>query len=181
MPGHPGPIRRGVGKFTPELWDRLFDMLVEWEQKRRQMGYPEWSNYTRDIPHHQGRRFRPRLFMMAIVYGELAQEISANRWRYPWQEAKLSGDTWSVDEDGLAYDSGDTDTWALNSVEASNDGLGVEAPGVTIEGPDVDYPAGFSLQPITGQPVVPLFFFKETDGTMRYVFSLANAHDGTCE
>lgn len=171
MAEHPGPIRRGVGKFTPRLWDRLMTMLVSWEAD--QEGRQARSLYP------PLRRWEIRPPIMAIVYGELATEFATNRWRYPWQQAKLTGTTWAVNEEGLAYDASDTDTWALNTVEASNDGLGVEAPGVNIE-QEPYLSSGFSLQPISGQPVVPLHFFRDTGNVVRYVFSLANAHDGTC-
>lgn len=104
--------------------------------------------------------------------------LSTNRWKYAWSEVVLdhtddSFDILSGDRSGTT-----TTDYALNLVEAFNDGTGVQAPGVDIDGDD--YPAGFSLQAIQGNPVVIMYPWSDDDGYIRYLFSLANAHDGTC-
>jgi hypothetical protein len=102
--------------------------------------------------------------------------LSAYRWKYAWDEVKLTTDTWDTFT-GARTGSFTTD-YALNMCEASNDGLDIEAPGTDVEGSA--YPGTFDLVAIQGEPVVVMHAFRDTTGAIRYAFSLANDHDGTC-
>jgi len=77
-----------------------------------------------------------------------------------------------------------TGTTALNICEMSNTAADV-GPGVAVDA--ADYPAGFDMMAIgkVGDGgaipvVVMMYHVKDADGNLRAVFSMANAHDGTC-
>lgn len=116
----------------------------------------------------------PQPFLAKITS---SASLATNRWKYAWSEVVLDRTDDGFDIRGR---SGTTTTdYALNTVEAFNDGTGVQAPGVDIDG--ADYPAGFALMAIQGDPVVMMYPIPDDEGRLRYFFSLANAHDGECE
>jgi hypothetical protein len=103
-------------------------------------------------------------------------EPTTNKWRYAWQEVRLTDDAWAT---FTGARSGTTTTdYALNTCEAGNNGSGVEAPGIDVSAND--YPSGFSMQRIRGKPVVLMRAFRDTTGAVRYAFTMENDHDGTC-
>lgn len=112
----------------------------------------------------------------AKITGSSAQ--GSNKWRYAWTEMYQSGaETYSTLTGGR---SGTTSTgYATNSKERSNTGSGVEGHGVDVDG--ADYPAGFSVQPIQGNPIVWMRQTQLTATTWAYAFTDVNADDGTCE
>lgn len=96
---------------------------------------------------------------------------AANRWEYTWvEQVPGSAGAWSDKEGGLT--SADSEIPGYNSVEANNSASGVQGNGI-----DVDtLSAGFSIQPIRGNPVV-----KGTFINGQLIFSQVNAVDGECE
>lgn len=124
---------------------------------------------------------RPSI-IMARITDRAALGGASNRWKYAWSEQELSGDGWQNKTGGL---SGTTTTdYALNMVEANNTSTHV-APGIDLEGEA--YPAGFAPMAIgvagdsvEVEPVVPLWQVRDASGNRRWVFHLANAHDGGC-
>ena len=104
-------------------------------------------------------------------------DLSANRWKYAWEEVRLTTDTWATFT-GARTGTTATD-YALNMCEASNDDVGIEAPGTDVGGDDY-ISTEFSMQAIQGNPVVPMHAFRDSTGSVRYAFSLSNDHDGSC-
>ena len=129
------------------------------------------------------RSYAPLLERNAVKHKDYFQakitgnaDLSANRWKYAWEEVRLTTDAWDTFTGARAGSTGLD--YALNMCEASNDDVGIEAPGTDVGGPD--YPAGFDMMAIQGDPVVPMHAFRDSTGAVRYAFSLSNDHDGTC-
>ena len=100
-----------------------------------------------------------------------------NRWKYAWTEVERTSTAF---QDLSGGRSGTTSSgFAINGGEANNDGTGVQGHGVDIDGDD--YPAGFEVQPIQGDPVVRMYVEYTSSGTAYYTFYATNADDGTCE
>ncbi len=121
------------------------------------------------------------MFMGRIIS---STEVSAdaNRWNYEWEQVVLTNGTDFVPS-GISSSEGDGDELtAINLVEWENPS-GPNAlvhPGVNMGG--LDYPDGFDIQPIS--PSTIIFMRNVTNGIedqRQAVFSLANAHDGTCD
>lgn len=101
--------------------------------------------------------------------------VGNNIWNYSWVEQERIADGWQ-DLAGGRTGTANTSTAAYNSIEANNNGAGMEGNSI-----DVDNLAdGFDLQPVQGDPVV---WMREDDvaGTTAYSFSYENAVDGECE
>ena len=100
--------------------------------------------------------------------------LASNKWTYVGVEQELSNGVF-VDKSG-----GQTLTDILNAAEANNAATGVQGNSVDQDG--VDYPAGFSLRPIRGNPVVQVWQVWDTGlGAYAWVCQYENADDGTCE
>lgn len=125
----------------------------------------------------QGVAATPATSFWAKITGSLAMDGASNRWQYAWSEQVRTATGWETPAGGR---SGTTEEgFALNSVEANNDGAGVQGHGVDIDG--ADYPAGFALKPIRGEPVRRMWQEIDTDGNVCYSFEATNTDDGTCE
>lgn len=125
----------------------------------------------------QGVAATPATSFWAKITGSLAMSGATNRWQYAWSEQVRNATGWETPEGGR---SGTTEEdFALNSVEANNDGAGVEGHGVDVDGDD--YPDGFEVQPIQGDRVVRMWEEATADGELCYSFEATNADDGTCE
>lgn len=174
MPEYPN-ISTGLGKLTPQLFERIMRMLRSYE-----------STYPRDERQTNKTSKKTAISFLAKITDNA--EITANRYKYAWTEVIVDGTdgtTFIAKVDGK---SGTTSTdFALNGCEAANDeddvGSGVELDGE-------DYPTGFSMMAI-GQlfsdpadkieVVVVMFQFADDDGSVRYLFNMVNSHDGTCD
>lgn len=111
------------------------------------------------------------------ITGSTAIPSTTNRWRYAWTEQERSTDGFA---DLTGGRSGTTSSsYAINSVEANNDGIGTQGNSIDIDG--ADFPAGFSMQPVEGDPVVRMYKEYDASGTAFYTFAYVNAVDGTCE
>jgi len=118
-----------------------------------------------------------RPYFLAKITGSTS--IGTNRYKYDWTEVVLD-DTYGFADRSNARTGSD----ALNVCEMSNTASTVGA-GVDVGA--ADYPTGFSMMPIgkAGDDtlidvVVVMFAMRDDAGALRSVFSLANAHDGTC-
>ena len=172
MPSYP-KINTGLGKLTPGLWSRLMGMLRWFEAKGRT-----------ELGNQPGVK-RPYILAKITANDQIGSDW---RWKYAWSEVILDAtdDGFDAKTGGLSGTVG-TD-YALNTCEANNDGTDV-GPGVETNG--AAYPAGFNPMAI-GQlanaaaesggidVVVPMFLMNDDEGNLRYFFSMANAHDGTC-
>ena len=126
------------------------------------------ANDARAAKREPNVRERERRIESLLVKITSATSIGTNRWSYAWQRADIDGSN--------AFDlraSGSTGT-ALNTCEATNNATTV-GPGYLV----ANIPAGFSVKSVAGYVVV--FPVHRTDGTVRWLFSVPNAIDGTCE
>jgi len=114
-------------------------------------------------------------------------DTDSNRWKYAWEEvARTSADAFTNSSD-LKRSGTLTTDYALNTIEAVNDGTGVHGNSVDIDG--ADYPAGFEQKPVGagsgGTPdkevVVIMSPIVGSDGNISFQFQYENADDGTCE
>jgi hypothetical protein len=105
-----------------------------------------------------------------------AEPISGgvNRWKYEWHEVEVNASGSFIERVG-GRTSGDLGK-AYNSVEADNDGNGIEGPGW-----DLDNAVGnFEIKPIQAC-VVEMRLQPIDDGAFLPVFAMANVLDGECE
>lgn len=101
-----------------------------------------------------------------------------NKWKYAWAEQERSSSGWA---DLTGGRSGTTSTgFALNSIEANNDGTGIQGNSVDIDGTLFDDNTGLEIQPVQGDPVVRMWAEEDTGGTIAYSFEYVNAVDGDC-
>jgi len=112
----------------------------------------------------------------------------AYRWKYKLQRIQLTDSDTIELVDGDETFAGWPDVYALNEMEFSNQAqnVGYQTTGVNQASP---YPAGFKLEPIGGgsgstpSVTVPCYarMMSRPDGSRVWVFSVANADNGTCE
>ena len=155
-------IRQGLGKLTPELWQRLMKMLQSYE-----------STYPRDERQPQVRQPGTVMFLARIT---ASQVITTNRWKYEWEEVEMVDSSFDALSGGRSGTF--SDGFALNTLESDNT-ADVVAPGVDVSAAG-SYPSGFSPQSICEQVTPVVIMFKISGGDTDYVFSVANAHDGDC-
>ena len=101
-----------------------------------------------------------------------------NQWKYGWTQMQRIAGGWREMPGGLSAAAADARA-ALNSIEASNDAAAME--GNSVDRSLGGYPAGFSMQPVQGSPIV--WMEKDLDPTTSaalYTFEYVNAEDGTC-
>ena len=101
-------------------------------------------------------------------------EGASNQWTYDFTEKVRTTTGWTAPATPRTGS-------ALNSIEANNDGVGVE--GNSVDRSLTDYPAGFSYQPVKGHPIVRMWQeYADDDPTAPvYTFEYENADDGPCE
>ncbi len=157
-------ITKGAGKLTPKLWDRLMRMLKWFE-----------GNEVKET----SQNFYNRPQFLAKITASAAIGGASNRYTYSFTEVVLD-----TSNGFTARTGGQTGTTALNLCEMSNDANNV-APAVDMNG--ADYPAGFTMRAIGScidsvqvEVVVMMYNLRDSNGNLRQVFALANAHDGTC-
>ena len=109
--------------------------------------------------------------LLAKITGNAAISGANYRWEYDWERAEITG--------SRAFQVRASEPWykgkALNTVEGGNTAALV-MPGYTV----ANIPAGFAVKPIETGTYVLVFAQRDTDGGIRWVFSLNNAIDGTC-
>lgn len=196
-------ISRGLGKYTPALWRRVMGNH-EWLEPRKAFIDSLLEDRTGGKgPLFVWARIDDELSATdttgpaTLVTNGVGLPV---KWKYPWQgPVELLSNTFTVQTVASVPPGGPdvprlsgttTDNYALNLCEAFNgtsvysetdsaEHSDVVAPGISTSG-STDYPDGFEPRPIHGRPVVQMYFMRETDGTLRPVFSLATQHDGTC-
>lgn len=175
-------ISTGLGKLTPDVWKRIMDMLRVYEQHNRD-----------ERARGEDARGQTTVSYFLAWIGDSEQLPAAQtrpyRFRYGWEEVELTGDTFDTKTGGRSGESDDEITGALNLCEATNTDANV-SPAVDLLG--VNYPTGFEMRAIGNcfdgtqlKTVVMMFEIYDVvdpkeDSEKRWVFSLANAHDGTC-
>ena len=122
------------------------------------------------------RRSRPPLNSRREFWAKIESYAAlgggaVNRYLYAWREQRRTAtgfESWSDARVGFA----------INSAEANNAATGIQ--GNSVDHDDPDYPAGFDLQPVRGNPVVWMRRDKATDDTIVYTFQYENAEQGSC-
>lgn len=108
----------------------------------------------------------------AIVTG--STEISPNRWRYSWSEARFVSGKWEALP--LGYTEA-TAGFAYNGIESGNSAGGVQGNGVDV----ANLPAGFSIRPVGVNASISLEGpFIDGDGERFWAFDAVNMVDGAC-
>lgn len=178
----PGPLNEGgaytVLKFNnDEDFDQLADMRRTMDAVSNQLVVGIGSLNT-SLEGGNGQR---RVWDTAATNSFWAKitgntSLADNRWKYAWTEQRRTSTAW---EDKPSGRTGTTDTnFALNGLEAYNAASGVQGNGIDH---DTDYPAGFEMQPIRGNPVVRMWEEVDKDGAVSYSFEASNAEQGACE
>lgn len=114
-------------------------------------------------------------------------DITANRYKYAWTEVIVDASDGTTFIDKVGGKSGTLESgYALNGCESANTAADV-SPGVVVDA--TNYPANFEPMAI-GQlasaeddnidTVVVMFEVKDDEGNITYIFSMGNAHDGSC-
>ena len=125
-----------------------------------------------DLNHAQ-----PTTCFWAKITGNAAD--GTNKWKYAWTEQERTSAGW---QDLTGGRSGTTSTdFALNSLEASNSGSGVQGNSIDIDGAVFTDNSDLEIQPVQGDPVVRMYVEPEvTAGALAYSFEYVNAVDGEC-
>lgn len=113
-------------------------------------------------------------------------DTDTNQFKYAWAEVARTSVNTYTDSSALKRVGTLTTDFALNVIEAVNDGSGVHGNSVDVDG--ADYPAGFEQKPVgagTGgtpdkEVVVIMHPIVGSDGIICYEFQYENADDGTC-
>lgn len=119
---------------------------------------------------------QPDRWFWAKITGSAS--IGTNRWKYAWTEQRRTSTGF---ENLTSGRTGTTSTdFAINSVEANNDGTGIQGNSVDIDGTIFDDNTGLELQAVRGDPVVRMWVDTDADGNTAFTFEYVNAIDGEC-
>lgn len=111
---------------------------------------------------------------IAVITGNTA--LSAVRWRYSWSQSYLKSSN-KIFTQSSTYLVSTAGTEAYNTCEA------LQQTTTTKLGPgflNANLSYGYTLQPIATGTNVLMFQSRDDLGAVTFVFSLANAIDGTC-
>ena len=165
-----------------ELVRQLRDLL-KWRKSFQVTGAASFSNTPTACsisigqPEKQAKARRATESFWAKITGSAALSGTDNRYKYAWTEQARTATGWTTPTGSR---SGTTsDGYALNSVEANNDATGAQGNSIDIDG--ADFPAGFTLQAVRGDPVVRMWQETADDGSVAFSFEYTNSVDGTCE
>ena len=150
-----------MGAITPRAWNKIASVV---------------NRNAPAIDQSRNQRKAQQVFLAKITGNNVI--ISNRRWSYTWTTAAFDVTTNKFKAaTGTALIS-DTNQLAYNTVE------GLQQDSGTKNGPGVLHAnivaAGYTLQPIASGTYVLLFGTADSTGKQIYVFSVANAIDGTC-
>ena len=153
-------ISGGMGAITPRAWQKIASVVNKNDPATNQSG---------------NLRKAQQVFLAKITGSNTI--ISNRRWSYTWTSAAFDVPTAKFKAAiGTALIS-DTNQLAYNTVEGLQQDSGTKnGPGITHS----NIPAGYTLQPIATGTYVLMFGTAGSTGNQIYVFSVANAIDGTC-
>lgn len=120
---------------------------------------------------------KPTTAFWAKITGNAAN--GTNKWKYAWTEQERTSTGW---QDLTGGRSGTTlADFALNSLEANNDGTGIQGNSIDIDGAVFTDNTGLEIQAVQGDPVVRMYVDLDvTAGGLAYSFEYVNAVDGEC-
>ena len=161
-------ISTGLGKFTPDLFDRLMVMLRAFEA--------DPTNAKR-LDQRQEQQQGRKTFIGKITH---TGTISTNRFKYTVTEQEP--EDCDPDDAGSTFgfinkQGGITDMFALNTVEFENT-ADFAGPGIDLSADD--FPSGMSLQAIETGTLAICHVLYDLNGKQCAVFTIANAVDGSC-
>lgn len=162
-------ITQGLGKFTPDLFQRLMDMLESFENANGGGKKNPSLDGTRDSP--AGRTFVARISGSSAISGE------NNRFAYTFIEE--TADDFSSGSADYNFSSGGrlcTGT-AYNIMEVNNTAA-LMNPGVDLSASD--FPSGMSVQAISTGSLVFMRQYRDNQGAGLFLFQAENAIDGSC-
>lgn len=154
-------ISGGMGAITPRAWHKIASVVNKNDPA---------TNQSRN------QRKAQQVFLAKITGSNII--ISNRRWSYTWTTAAFDVPTAKFKAaTGTALIS-DTNQLAYNTVEGLQQDTSAtkNGPGITHS----NIPVGYTLQPIASGTYVLLFGTADSTGKQIYVFSVANAIDGTC-
>ena len=153
-------ISGGMGAITPRAWQKIASVV----------------NKNDPATNQSGNLRKAQQVFLAKITGNTAI-IANRRWSYTWTSAAFDVTTNKFKAaTGTALIS-DTNQLAYNTVEGLQQDSGTKnGPGIT----HANIPAGYTLQPIATGTYVLMFGTAGSTGNQIYVFSVANAIDGTC-
>jgi hypothetical protein len=150
-----------MGAITPRAWHKIASVVNKNDPA---------TNQSRN------QRKAQQVFLAKITGSNII--ISNRRWSYTWTTAAFDVPTAKFKAaTGTALIS-DTNQLAYNTVEGLQQDTSAtkNGPGITHS----NIPVGYTLQPIASGTYVLLFGTADSTGKQIYVFSVANAIDGTC-
>jgi hypothetical protein len=162
-------ISQGLGKFTPDLFARLMDMLEAFESSNG-------GGKVKPGIDNTGQRADARVFV-ARISGSSAISGENNRFAYTFVEE--TADDFSSGSADYNFSSGGrlvTGT-AYNIMEVNNTSA-LMNPGVDLSAGD--FPSGMSVQPISTGSLVFMRQYRDNQGAGLYLFQAENAIDGSC-
>lgn len=120
---------------------------------------------------------KPTTAFWAKITGNAAN--GTNKWKYAWTEQERTSTGW---QDLTGGRSGTTlADFALNSLEANNDGTGIQGNSIDIDGAVFTDNTDLEIQAVQGDPVVRMYVDLDvTAGGLAYSFEYVNAVDGEC-
>jgi len=157
MRGNYPSITKGMGKLTPEMWERLMDSLRFYEQKAWQL----------EIKKPEARQYplRPPSPVVLLAITDALEVAAGWRWTYGWTEQVLDAGAFVPKEEGRTdlvegYGRAVNPEEQLN-VEGSQSGYGVPAStGLATATP----------QPLPSGSIVPAVLIRDvTDEVLRPV------------
>lgn len=162
-------IQQGLGKFTPDLFDRLMEMLEAFESSNGAGKKREGLDSTRS---NTGNRI-----FVARISGSSAITGENNRFAYTFVEE--TADDFSSGSADYNFSSGGrlvTGT-AYNIMEVNNTSA-LMNPGVDLSAGD--FPSGMSVQAISTGSLVFMRQYRDNQGAGLFLFQAENAIDGSC-
>lgn len=166
MPSEYPRITNGLGKFTPEVFNRLMLMLQDFEEK-------SGDAIPKSRKGMQGRK----TFIGKITH-EGTLPGKTNQFKYKVSE--VTPDDFTASTGNFTYVAvagGISDMPAFNTVESQNTG-DFAGPGVDLSA--ADFPSGMSLQEVKTNTIAICHIATDQNGLQVALFTIANAIDGSC-
>ena len=154
-------IAGGMGAITPRAWHKIASVV----------------NRNAPATDQSRNQRKAQQVFLAKITGSTAI-INNRRWSYTWTSAAFDVSTAKFKAATGSALISDTNQLAYNTVEGlqQDSGATKDGPGITHS----NIPAGYTLKPIASGTYVLMFGTAGSTGNQIYVFSVANAIDGTC-
>ena len=162
-------ITQGLGKFTPDLFERLMEMLEAFESSNG--GGKKNPSLDATRPSVGARVFVAKIDSSTALSGE------SNRWEYDFTEQIAQDFSSGSKNYNFTDKTGGVSDKAFNIMETNNTASSMK-PGVDLSA--ADFPSGMSVQPIADDSLVFVRSYRDDQGKTLYLFQADNAIDGSC-